>query len=81
MHNTMAYNIQYKDKDGNPLYPVTLLSLVTDASGESAEQKLIKVDSALTKATRMIDTLNGGKAVAGSIDNKLYLAIKTGQLE
>lgn len=76
-----GYKIQYKDKNGNPLYPATLLSLVTDASGESAEQKLIKVESEVAKATRMIDTLNGGKAVAGSIDNKLYLAIKTGQLE
>lgn len=76
-----GYKIQLRDEYGNPQYPLTTLSLVVDAKGETAEQLLTRVGSAMTRLSESFTNLNGGKEVAGSIDNKLYLAIKTGQLE
>lgn len=42
------YKVQLKDKDGNRQYPVTTTTLVVDAEGKTAEQRLREIEEMLT---------------------------------
>ena len=43
------YKIQLKDADGNKQYPVTATTLVVDAEGNTAEQRLAEIELKLTE--------------------------------
>ena len=76
-----GYKIQLEDEAGNQLYPVTALSLVIDSEGVTAEQKLTKIESNLTKLTKAVTVLTGTSEIDGSVSNKIHKAIKIGSLD
>lgn len=51
------YIIQYKNKAGDKLYPVTLTTAIVDNSGENLEVKLSKVEESIQSLTPINERL------------------------